>query len=331
MDTFRRRWLLVVALVAAGTAAGLVAAAVVSATQATLYRAETTLIVQQAGTPLPGGPDTNGLIRTVRNLLATDIVSQVVVRNLALHETPARLRQNLKVVSDPSAVLKVQVDDSDQTKATQIAQELGVVFSQIVQDRFGHAAKPLQVVVFDPAHPVGKVSPRLGRDLGWGALLGALAGLLAANLLVTLRQGRPGLGRVPAGRPPVLGDLSTEGGLAAIADSLLASSDARPFQTVLVVGDADEQVAAELAETLAGRGQLAMWVRAADADAAELDRLTARCRFVLVSAPSLESPLEADVDAVVRVASRSELVALVAGPPGVRIVGTVIARENGEA
>jgi hypothetical protein len=191
------------------------------------------------------------------------------------------------VSEDGSAELRVAVDDPDQAKATQIAQELGVVFTQIVQDRFAQGAQPVQVVVFDPAHDAGKVSPPVGRDLGWGALLGALAGLLAGNLWLRRSDGVPPL-RL-AGTAPEM------------AAALLARSAEQPFQTVLVTGADVERVAADLADSLAASGEQALWLRSADASERELARLAAHAGFVLVAARSPGHRLAGKVDLVVAV------------------------------
>jgi hypothetical protein len=188
------------------------------------------------------------------------------------------------------------------------------------------------VTIFDPAHAVGKVSPRVGRELGWGALFGGLLGMLAANLAVL--RGRPGVW-MPAPYPyaelPALGAamprelagpeqpqfLGWDDG--EIAEALIAHSVSEPFQTVLVAGDEEGMLTAGIAQALADRGELAMWVQAADADRDELDRLAARCAYVLVAAPSLELEVARSLDAVVAVTDSSPLPYF----PGIRVVGTV--------
>jgi len=264
------RWKLVAACVAAGAAAGLLAGWVATFFQPTLYRSETEFVAQ------------HGSERTVHDLLESDIVTQVVIRNLSLNESSRRFDSRLHIRDDGSSVLRVGVDDPSQAKATQIAQELGVVFTQIVQDRFGHT---VQVVVFDPAHDVGKVSPPLGADLGWGALIGALAGLLAANLWLR--------------REPAVAPVRLDGSVPEMADALLARSAAEPFQTVLVAGADGERVAAGLADSMAARGQQALWVRSADASPQELARLAAHASFVFVAARSANHRLARKVDLVV--------------------------------
>ena len=326
MDRLRARWLLALALVAAGVAVGVLGAFVYSLTENKVYRARTSLIAQVGTRPVTGG-----VLRTIRNLVATDIVAQNVIRNQNLTETSAQFDDRLHV-STAGSVITVDVDASSQGEAVKLAQELSLVFTQLVRDRFGSGPDAAAVTIFDPAHGVGKVSPRVGRELGWGALFGGLLGLLVANVLVL--RGRPGVwAPVPyAYEAPALDAVAPRALAAAeqpeslgmddeeIAAALIERSLDDPFQTVLVAGDEEGTVTAGIAQALAERGELTMWLQAADADRAELDRLAARCAYVLVAAPSLELDVARALDAVVAVTDGSPLPHL----PGVRVVGTVI-------
>ena len=234
-------------------------------------------------------------------------------------------------VSTAGSVVTVDVDASSDDEAVKLAQELSLFFTQLVRDRFGSGSDAASVTIFDPSHAVGQVSPQVGRELGWGALFGALLGLLVANVLVL--RGRPGvwapvpyayeapsLGTAPralaaADQPESLGTADEE-----IAAALIERSLDDPFQTVLVAGDEEGAVTAGIAQALADRGELTMWLQAADADREELDRLAARCAYVLVAAPSLELDVARSLDAVVAVTDGSPLPHL----PGVRVVGTVV-------
>lgn len=324
MDRLRARWLLALALILAGLAIGIGGAYAFSRTQAKVYRAQVALVAQTGSQPVTGG-----VLRTLRDLVETDIVAENVIRNQALTESPQQFFNSLHV-STTGSVITVGVDNSNSERAVQIAQEVSLVFTQLVSDRFGTGANAAEVSIFDPAHAVGQVSPRVRRDIGWGALFGALLGLLAANVFV-LRGRRsvwmpmpvayddlPALGAgtataLPPARAMQLGSDSGQ-----IADSLVSRSADDPFQTVLVAGDPDGSLTAGIAHALAERGELTMWLRAADADTQELERLAARCAFVLVAAPAFDPRLAEQVDAVVAVTE---------GPapawPGVRVVGTV--------
>jgi capsular polysaccharide biosynthesis protein len=323
----RARWLLALALVAAGVAVGLLGAFIYSLTEDKVYRARTSLIAQVGTRPVTGG-----VLRTIRNLVATDIVAQNVIRNQNLRETSAQFDDRLHV-STAGSVITVDVDASSQDEAVKLAQELSLVFTQLVRDRFGSGPDAAAVTIFDPAHGVGKVSPQVGRELGWGALFGGLLGLLVANVLVL--RGRPGvwapvpyqyaeLPALDAAAPRALAageqPESLGSGDEEIAAALIERSLEDPFQTVLVAGDEEGTLTAGIAQALADRGELTMWVAAADADPDELDRLAARCAYVLVAAPTLELDVARSLDAVVAVTDGSPLPHL----PGVRVVGTVI-------
>ena len=327
MDRLRARWLLALALVAAGVAVGVLGAFVYSLTENKVYRARTSLIAQVGTRPVAGG-----VLRTIRNLVGTDIVAQNVIRNQNLTETSAQFDKRLHV-STAGSVITVDVDAGSQAEAVKLAQELSLVFTQLVRNRFGRGADAAAVTIFDPAHGVGKVSPRVGRELGWGALFGGLLGLLAANLLVL--RGRPGVwtpvpyyyeelpalgAATPRALPGAEQPRFLGSGDAEIAAALIERADEAPFQTVLVAGDEEGTLTAGIAQALVDRGELTMWVQAADADRDELDRLAARCAYVLVAAPSLELDVARSLDAVVAVTDGSPLPHL----PGIRVVGTVL-------
>lgn len=325
MDRLRARWLLALALILAGLIVGVVGAFAYSLTESKTYRAQTALIAQSGSQPVTGG-----VLRTIADLLTTDIVAQNVIRNQNLTESSTQFYKRLHV-KIAGSVITLGVDANSQDEALRLAQELSLVFAQLVRDRFGTSANAAGVTIFDPAHAVGQVSPSVGRDIGWGALFGALLGLLAANVLVL--RGRRGIWMpapypylevpmlgpaeqpsLPAPAPRLLGFNNEE-----IAGELIARSTEDPFQTLLVAGDPDGSITAGIAQALAARGELTMWVRATDADEAELDRLTARCAFVLVAAPSLDPALALTVDAVAVVTDGSPFQT----PHGVRVVGTV--------
>ncbi len=438
-DAFRVRWGLFSLLVVVGVAAGIAGGYGATTREPTLYRAQTSVVVQQGDQPLAGGASSAGLVATVGQLADKTIVAQNVIKNLALTETPTTFLDRLHVESDNSAVIVLSVDDADPDTATRTVQEVATVLGQLVLADFGQAGTSApRLSVFDPAHALsGKVSPHLRRDVGWGGLLGLLVGLLAGNLLAVRRRPRewlpaplPAWGAlerpvvevprlsppqslaaaiaavradapvslaaapaptaaepepepepapdpepepepevVPAEEPapapapepvvwppptseapapvtpppaapaaadgggwlPVLGDLSSESGYAQIVDALIVRSAEAPFQTVLVAGDPDGAIAARIAHVLAERGELTIWLRAHDADAEELDRLAARCSFVLVASPGLDATLAATVDAVIVLADGRPPVELgeLRRQPGVNVIGTVQAPSTG--
>jgi tyrosine-protein kinase len=315
------RWIVFGLLVAAGLAAGLAAAFAQSLREPTLYRAQTSLVVERGGQPLSGASGTAGLVGTFRRLIETNVVAAGVIKDLGLGESASRFLHRLSVAqSGSSAVLRVDADDGDPARATRIAQQIGVVFAQLVQARFGQtsslSAQPLSIGVFDPAHPLpGKVSPHLRRDLGWGALFGLLGGLLVASLGARRPQEKR-----PAAGLRVLGDA---GSADEVAETLIELSAQQPFQTVALAGDPEGTVTASVAHALAERGALTIWVRAADADSSELERLAARCAYVLVAAGPVDSRLSVDAAIAVTGPGNVGLAESLLRQPGLRVLGTI--------
>lgn len=315
------RWTVVGLLVAAGLAAGLAAAFVESLFEPTLYRAETSLVIERGNQPLPGGAATSGLVSTFQKLIKSNVVATSVIQNLSLGESASTLLHRISVEkSGSSSVLRVDFDDGDPARATKIAEQLGLVFARLVQTRFAQPTSatvaPLEISVFDPAHALaGTASPHLRRDLAWGGLLGLLVGLFAASL-----AGR---------RPPELRSISGlrvlgEAGAAdEVAESLLELSSQRPFQTVALAGDPEGIVTASLAHALADRGALTIWVRSDDADGAELERLAARCAYVLVAGATLDPRLSVDAAIAVTGPSNVGVVEALLRQPGLRVLGTI--------
>ena len=86
-----------------------------------------------------------------------------------------------------TAALRVRGEAPSTAQAVQLVQEYGLVLSDLVRSRLA----PLGLVSFDPAHARGgRVSPHWGRNLVWGGILGAVAGL-AVGVLAPPRRERP--------------------------------------------------------------------------------------------------------------------------------------------
>ena len=326
-----RRTLLLV-LVLLGVAAGIGAAVGVSGLEKPRYRAEAKLQVERGTQPLSGGASSHGLVLTIRDLANSESVAQAVITNLALNESIAAFRHRVRItVEDGSAVLLIRADSSQRARAKAIALQLGLVVTQTVHERFGQAAvggEPVQVAVLDEAHTLpGRISPNVRRNLGWGALFGLVAGLLAANAVAMRRPPR-----LVVETPPVLGAVGSDGGFDGVAATLLALVKEHAFQTVVVAGDDDAHVSIGVARALTDRGETAVWVRAADADAATLQGLAARNAFVLVAALELDERLASGADAVVAVTDgRSPPLELVFGLRGVPLLGVVVVAPDREA
>ena len=321
----RRTLLLVIVLL--GVGAGVGAAVGVGTLQKHRYRAETSLVVERGTQPLTGGASSHGLVLTIRDLARSESVAQAVIKNLALKESTAAFRDHVRVTVDgDSAVLLIRADAGERATAKAIAQQIGLVVTQTVHERFGQAAvggEPVQVAVLDEAHALpDRISPNVRRNLGWGALFGLVAGLLAANV-VAMRRPPP----LTVEAPPVLGEVTSDGGFDAVAASLLDLVKRNPFQTVVLAGDDDAHVSIGVTRALTERGETAAWVLAADADVAAIEGLAARNAFVLVAAPELDARLASAVDAVVAVVTDSDRLPpleLALGVRRVRLLGSVV-------
>ena len=132
------RWRLFIPLVLVGIAAGIGGAYGFGKLQKTLYASETSLVVQQGNQPLAGGPTASGLVSTIRDLVTSDIVASNVIQNLQLHESSTTFLSRVHVHNATgSAVITLRILDQSSSRSKQIAQELALVFTQLVRDRFG--------------------------------------------------------------------------------------------------------------------------------------------------------------------------------------------------
>ncbi len=179
VDVLRRRWLLVIVVTALAAAV----AAVVTLVREPIHRAETKLIVTQTA-----GTSQATFARTMRELVLSNIVAQNIIQDLRLTTSSGDMLDKLSVDADSaSSVITIRADDPSRARAQQIAQEAALVFTQLVRQRFAElgvdpagSAGP-SITVFDPAHVLpGQVEPDAARDIGIGAALGLLLGLLAA-------------------------------------------------------------------------------------------------------------------------------------------------------
>jgi capsular polysaccharide biosynthesis protein len=180
---FARARPIVVVIVGVAAAAGLAAAAVATAVTPVRHRADTAIVLQRGAEPLGASASTHGLARTFARLVETDTVAANVTRNLDLDESPSDLLDRVDVTTDGTALLRVRVEGGSATRAKQIAQELALVFTQLVKNRFAAAdgASAIAVAVFDPAHALpGRTRRGWARNLVWGTVLGALVGAAVA-------------------------------------------------------------------------------------------------------------------------------------------------------
>jgi hypothetical protein len=150
-------------------AAGLVAGLIVAALEPTLYRSQVTLVIEQNGKPATADAS---LARSFAELATSDIVLRNVSQKLGMSLERDRLH-----VHAGNGVVKLAYDAGTHVQAARVAQQVAVVFSQAVANRFGGRA--VQASVFDPPHDTGRVSPHILRDAGLGLLVGLVAGGIA--------------------------------------------------------------------------------------------------------------------------------------------------------
>jgi capsular polysaccharide biosynthesis protein len=164
-----------VAAIAAGVAAGLLAAVVWTWLQPTRYRAEARVLVR--------GTEPGRVLPAVEALAESSLVEENVAQTLHLASTP-----KVSAKSGKSGVLTVSVEADGRERARQIDAEAVIVLMQKIPQRFV-ATPRISTTVLDPAHAVEQTSPTPGRNF----LLAGLAGL-AAGIAAVLAFRRP---RVP--------------------------------------------------------------------------------------------------------------------------------------
>jgi capsular exopolysaccharide synthesis family protein len=230
------------------------------------------------------------------NLVTSNVVAEQVIHRLSLvDETPQSLLSKVSVVVNPTtAVIVIDVDAKSKGRATDIARELGIVFSHLVKQRFGsvvHDASsgtaqqlPLTATIFDPAHALpSPISPRPKRDTALAAFLGLFLGLIAAFVrehfdrklrtreAVEERFGVPVIGQIPWIRAAKGETLVHETGPAgeafrALRANLQYLGVARPLRTILVTSAAPGQgkttVTANLAVAIGRSGASTIAVEA---------------------------------------------------------------------
>jgi len=186
----RSAWLIV--LVPAAT---LLAAAAVTLTEPSIYRASTKLVVSQAGGEAAPEFGSAELMQTMSNLLESDIVVDPVIKDGQLGMSTDAFFRRLRTSYRPgSSVLEVSFDWPEKKEAAPILSGVATEFQRLVDAKFGVHASGLPggnrqglvaVSVFDPPHvEPNRVSPNPGRSL---AFAGALS-LVLALVLAFLRE-----------------------------------------------------------------------------------------------------------------------------------------------
>jgi polysaccharide biosynthesis transport protein len=288
LEVLRRRKWIVLGVVATAIAV----AAVISELQKPVYRAQTKIVIGQGKTLLaPGVANAfQQYSATMADLLESNVVARNVIDELNLHMSDETLLNKVSVSINPqTAVLKVSVRDHSRRRAQEILSQMGLVFQQLVTDKFGRQPidtgvpgqrpQPLSAFVWDPAHEdPAKVAPKPKRNILIAGVLGVVLGLLAAFLrdhfdrkLRTREEveqsfGAPVIGQIPftrtrRGEAPVAAwDGHGQAGEAfrALRANLQYLAVKRPLRTILITsaspGQGKTTVTANLAITIARSG-----------------------------------------------------------------------------
>lgn len=184
----RAALLLAVAATLAGLAVGVIAALL----EDTPHRADETLVIVRGSTPLSDATAARSLAATIRTLGDSQVVTSNVARALGLGEADVRDRTSVSLAGE-TAALRIRAHAASSTEAVQLVQQYGAVLTELVRSRFA----PLALAPFDPAHGSGRLGRHWTRNVLPGGLVGLLAGISGA--LVLLRRG-PGTPRPPRER-----------------------------------------------------------------------------------------------------------------------------------
>lgn len=286
----RRKWIIFAVLVAS-----VAAAATLSFRAQSMYRATTKIVVGQGNSLFQ--PDKANAVQpftaTMSDLLESNIVAARVISDLGLAQTPQEFLEDVSVSINPeTAVLRVDVTASDPELAQDIAAHIGVIFSDLVRERFGATAPtavrqdaqpPLTATVWDPAHvDADPVSPKPLRNIALAGVLGLILGLLGAFLRDhfdrSLRDrdsvehsfGVPVIGQIPlqrGSRKRAWKDARTRTeAFQALRANLQYLAVKRPLQTILITSASAQQgkstVTANLALAVARSGASVVVVEA---------------------------------------------------------------------
>lgn len=148
----------------------------------------------------PAGPSTVGpMLPNLRELASSNVVAGNVRSTLRLTESAETVRRHLHAVVRPgSEVIAISATDDVADHARQLAQEATVVFSQLVEARFGTGSPELHAAVLDSAHVLAGPDRHFARNLLIGGLVGLLLGA-AATLVLASRAPQPAVARVDDG------------------------------------------------------------------------------------------------------------------------------------
>lgn len=162
-------------IVLATTAAGVVAALVVTLLLPSVYRADASIALTKQGQPPGDDPALAQAAEAAAELFHTRAVAESAVTNLRLDESADELLDRVSIdTGEESSLVRVEVEAGTPEEARRTAQELTEVATVLFNDRFGPGT--VAQIWETPSADEERVSPKPARNLALGLLLGALAG-----------------------------------------------------------------------------------------------------------------------------------------------------------
>jgi hypothetical protein len=168
--------------VVAGTLLGLAVGLLFSVLESGTNRAEASVLISSPAGP----PAVKPQLANLRELATSSVVAGNVRSTLRLTESTEKVRRHLHATVRPdSQVVAISATDEVADHARQLAQEATVVFSQLVEARFGTGSPELHAAVLDSAHVLGTPDRHFARNLLLGGLVGLLLGSAAMFVLAS--------------------------------------------------------------------------------------------------------------------------------------------------
>jgi capsular polysaccharide biosynthesis protein len=169
----------------AGVLLGVISGLVISVSRSAAYDAEASVLISSPAGTAVVRPQLSNLLE----LATGGVVAGNVRSTLRLADSTENLRGRLDASVRPeSEVIAISAKDDNPDHARQLAQEVAVVFSQLVDARFGKGQPELHAAVLDSAHGVGGPEREYLRN----ALIGVLVGMtLGASAMLVLSSRMP--------------------------------------------------------------------------------------------------------------------------------------------
>lgn len=190
--TARKRWIVIVFV----TLLCVVASALLALLSPKTYEASTRLFVSTAGSDnstalLQGSSFSQQRVKSYADVVTSPKVLGPVIRQLGLDVRPSQLAARVTATAPLDTVLiDVSVTDHSPQLATRLAHAIGHQFIRTVADletTGNDGTSPVKVtVIAEPTLPSSPISPRPGRNVGLGLVVGALLGCGLALLRESL-------------------------------------------------------------------------------------------------------------------------------------------------